>query len=106
MITTILTGWAVLATGVAGVPAWCLYLRRSNRRSAGRLHAAFAMSKSLTRYPLTQDDLDWLKWAADGEGLGAEWARTLWASLRAWSPKGTPVAGQVIDLTSIVGGRS
>src|SRR5664279_4706274 len=88
-------GWTVLLCALLVFPAWGLYLRRSNRRSVAGLRAAMGMSKSLSAYPLTQEDLDWLEWAAAGEGSTAVWASALWASLKAWSPKDRPVAGQI-----------
>jgi hypothetical protein len=96
-------GWAVLLCALSVFPAWWLYLRRSNRRSGAKLGAALGMSKSLSSYPLTQEDLDWLEWAAEGEGSTAVWAQGLWASLKAWSPKDRPVVGQIVDLTPIMG---
>ena len=96
-------GLLVLLCALSVFPAWGLYLRGSNRRSVAALRAAQGMSRSLSSYPLTQEDLDWLEWAAEGEGSTAVWAQALWASLKAWSPKGRPVVGQIVDLTPITG---
>src|SRR5664279_3881879 len=96
-------GLLVLAVAPVTVFTWLLYLRRSNRQSEAGLRAAMGMSKSLSAYPLTQEDLDWLEWAAEGEGSTAVWAQALWASLKAWAPKDRPVVGQIIDLTPVTG---